>query len=77
MATIQVRDIPEDVYEVIHRRARAAGQSLQSYMREQIVALADEPTDEELLEAGEKLIGRSGRRVELDDLLADLDAERR
>ncbi len=37
MATIQVRDIPDDVYAEIRRQAGAAGQSLQSFMREQVV----------------------------------------
>ena len=40
MATIQVRDLPDDVAEVYRRRAEAAGRSLQSYMREQLIALA-------------------------------------
>jgi plasmid stability protein len=40
MATIQIRDIPEDAYETIRRRAKAEGKSLQSYMRDQVVTLA-------------------------------------
>jgi hypothetical protein len=43
-ATIQVREIPEDLYEVLRRRARRSGQSLQAYMRDQVVALARQPT---------------------------------
>ena len=34
MATIQIRDIPDDVHEQLQRQARDAGQSLQAYMRE-------------------------------------------
>jgi antitoxin FitA len=37
MATIQVRDVPDEVAEVYRRRAAAAGRSLQSYMREQLI----------------------------------------
>jgi plasmid stability protein len=37
MATIQVRDLPDDVAETYRRRAEAAGQSLQTYMREQLI----------------------------------------
>lgn len=40
MATIQIRDVPEDVAEVFRRRAEASGRSLQSYMREQLIELA-------------------------------------
>ncbi len=48
MATIQVREVPEDAYEVLRRRARDAGQSLQAYMRDQVIALASRPTKEEV-----------------------------
>jgi antitoxin FitA len=37
MATIQVRDLPDDVAETYRRRAESAGQSLQTYMREQLI----------------------------------------
>jgi plasmid stability protein len=37
MATIQVRDVPDDVAEIYRRRAEASGRSLQSYMREQLI----------------------------------------
>jgi len=50
MATIQVRDLPEESYETFRRRARRAGQSLQAYMREQLVTLAANPTKQEALE---------------------------
>lgn len=44
MATIQVRDLPEDTYETIRKRARARGQSIQVYVREQMVEHAASPT---------------------------------
>jgi plasmid stability protein len=37
MATIQVRDLPDEVAQTYRRRAEAAGQSLQAYMREQLI----------------------------------------
>jgi plasmid stability protein len=40
MATIQIRDLPDDVAATFRRRAAAAGRSLQSYMREQLIDLA-------------------------------------
>jgi hypothetical protein len=51
MATIQIRDIPEDAYQVIHRRARLAGRSIQSYMRDWVIDFASGPTAEEALAA--------------------------
>ena len=49
MATIQIREIPEDAYEVIRLRARASGRSIQSYMRDMVVDFAAHPTTEEVL----------------------------
>jgi antitoxin FitA len=39
VATIQIRDIPDDVHEELQRQAREAGQSLQAFMRQQVVEL--------------------------------------
>lgn len=44
MATIQIRDIPEETYEVIRKRARSHGQSIQGYMRDRLVEDAASPT---------------------------------
>ncbi len=49
MATIQVRDLPDDVAETYRRRAEAAGKSLQSYMREQLIAGARRRDKSELM----------------------------
>lgn len=78
VATIQIRDIPEDAYEVIRRRARAAGRSIQSYMRDQIVDLAQRPTTDEVLATMESARARSDRPgATHESVLADLAAERR
>jgi len=75
MATIQVQEIPEDLYEVLRRRARPAGQSMQAYMRDQLVALARRPTKEEAIEA---VLSRvSGEDPAAASIAADLAAERR
>ena len=77
MATIQVRDISEDAYEVIRRRARAAGQSIQAYMKRHIERMANEPDDEELFSDLERFVEDHGIRLDIEALLADLDAGRR
>lgn len=53
MPTIQVRDVPQDAYEVLRRRAASAGQSLQAYMRAQVIGLASQPDDDEIFGAAE------------------------
>lgn len=78
MATIQVREIPEDAYEVIRRRARAAGQSIQAYMRDVVIEFASGPTPQEALAdmaAVRDVSGSEGATRE--SILAALAADRR
>lgn len=77
MATIQVRDVPDDVYETIRRRAQEAGQSLQAYMREQVVAMGSRPTRAEVLAEWERELHRNPNTVTREQVLEDLDADRR
>ena len=48
VATIQIREIPEDVYEILRARARASGRSIQSYMRDVVIDFAARPTADEV-----------------------------
>jgi antitoxin FitA len=78
MATIQIRDIPDDAYEVIRRRARAAGRSIQSYMRDWVIDFASGPTAEEALAAmaaARNASATPGATVK--SILVDLAADRR
>lgn len=77
MATIQIRDVPDEAYEIIRRRARVAGQSIQTYMKDQIERLAREPTDAELLAEIERHIELDGTEVDRAALIRDLDTDRR
>lgn len=78
MATIQVREVPEELYEVLRRRARRAGQSMQSYMREQLLALAGRPTKEEAIEEIETVLERARTSEPVAaSVVADLTADRR
>lgn len=78
MATIQVREIPENAYEVIRKRARASGRSIQSYMRDVVVDLASRPTTEEVLTAMETVRANSNTPgATRESILADLAADRR
>ncbi len=78
VATIQIREIPEEAYEVIRKRARRAGRSIQSYMRDWILDFASHPTTEEALadmEAARETSDTVGATAE--SILADLAADRR
>lgn len=77
MALIQIRDVPEDVYEAIRRRARRAGQSIQAYMLARTVEIGRRPTpDEVLADLETDLASRPPLAVDTDALLADRDADR-
>lgn len=78
MATIQIREIPEDAYEVIRKRARASGRSIQSYMRDWVMDFASHATTDEALaemEAARKASDTPGATH--DSVVTDLDADRR
>jgi len=79
MATIQIREIPEPAYEVLRRRARGRGQSIQAYMREQVLAMASRPTKEEALNSIEVVLGgqEAGRSPAPEAIVSDLAADRR
>lgn len=78
MATIQIREVPEESYEVLRRRARQAGQSMQAYLRGEIVAIAARPTKSEAIEMIEAVLARTGGPTPAaGSVLDDLAAERR
>ena len=50
MPTIQVKDVPVDVHAALHRRAAAAGQSLQEFILGRLRDEVQRPTLDELFE---------------------------
>ena len=60
MATIQIKDVPDETHAVLRRRAAMAHQSLQEYLRSRLIEEASAPTLEEVLDrAG----GRAGGSI--------------
>lgn len=77
MATVQVRELPEETYEVLRRRARRAGQSIQAYMRDQLISMAAQPTKEEALASIEdRLKRRTWPEPSIESILEDIDSGR-
>lgn len=78
MATIQIRDVPEDAYEVIRKRARASGQSIQAYMRDLVVDQASRPSKREAMAAVRDLLAQHPPiRLSPDEIVRHVHAERR
>ena len=63
MATIQIKQVPDDVHTVLRRRAAAAGQSLQEFL---LAYLTEEPRCPTLAEVLERAGGRAGGSVPFD-----------
>jgi antitoxin FitA len=78
MALIQIRDVPEETYETIRRRARAAGQSIQAYMRAHLIAFAGQPTPAEVIDELEAdLATRPPLELTTEEILEARDADRK
>ncbi|MFF3223891.1 hypothetical protein ACFYV7_13950 [Nocardia suismassiliense] len=54
MVTVLIRDIPDEVAEVLRRRAAAAGMSLAAYVRSELMALARQARRRDQVEAWEQ-----------------------
>jgi antitoxin FitA len=54
--TIHIRDIPDGAYEVIRRRARSKRTSIQGYLRERVLEMAEPPTKAEAVAAIEEAL---------------------
>ncbi len=73
MPSVQIKDVPEQTHAVLRRRAAAAHQSLQEYLRARLIEEAGEPTLDEVLDrAGD----RAGGSVPLKAAVATVRADR-
>lgn len=60
MATIQVRDVPDDVHRIYQQRAALAGMSLQEYLRAELTRNARTRTPAELVAETEQRLASEG-----------------
>ncbi|MCK6211570.1 hypothetical protein KZX45_13550 [Georgenia sp. EYE_87] len=73
MATIQIKNVPEETHAVLRRRAAAAHMSMQEYLLSRLIEEGCRPTLDEVLDrAG----GRAGGAVSLADAVTELRSER-
>jgi hypothetical protein len=73
MPSVQIKDVPAQTHAVLRRRAAAAHQSLQEYLRTKLIEEAGRPTLDEVLDrAG----GRAGGSLPLQEAVETLRAER-
>ena len=66
MTSVQIKNVPEETHRVLKRRAAAAHQSLQEYLRSRLIEEASRPTMGEVLARVEE---RSGSSVTFEDVV--------
>ena len=50
MTNVQIKNVPPETHAVLRRRAAEAHQSLQEYLRSQLIEQASQPTLDEVLD---------------------------
>jgi plasmid stability protein len=73
MTNVLIRDVPDDVHGELLRRAEAAGQSLQQYLRSELQRLVSRPTMAEILD---RLDREASATIGFDEALAARDEAR-
>ena len=70
-----MKDVPVDIHATLRRRAAAAGQSLQEYLLGRLIADAQSPTLDEVLDAaGGRAGGRAGFKAATRAVRADRES---
>ncbi|MGI8492664.1 MAG: FitA-like ribbon-helix-helix domain-containing protein [Acidimicrobiales bacterium] len=77
MTAITVREVPDEVRDVLAARAAATGRSLQEYLRNQLLELARRPDPEVLLAQIRERKHGARSKLPVKKILSHLAAERR
>lgn len=75
MATLYVRDVPDEVAETLKRRAAAQGTSLSAYVATELVKLGARPSNDEVV-ARLRRLDRSAAPSSF-EIVSAIQAERR
>lgn len=76
MASITVRDVPDEARDELAARAAGSGRSLQEYLRAQLIELADRPDQRQLVGRIRERKRHTGTHLETEQILAHRDADR-
>lgn len=77
MASITIRDVPEATRNELAARAARSGRSMQEYLRNQLVRLAEQPEPEEVLARIRRRKAATGAGPTTEDILAHKDVDHR
>lgn len=73
MPSVQIKDVPDEVHAVLRRRAAAAHQSLQEYLKGRLIEEARTPTLEEVLD---RSVSRAGGCLTFSESASAVRADR-
>jgi plasmid stability protein len=74
---VTIRNVPDEVRNELAARAARSGRSLQEYLLAQLVEMASRPTVEEVIERAQARAKATNTRLRVEDIISDLDADRR
>ena len=74
---ITIRDVPEAVRDQLAVRAARRHQSMQGFLRTELMRLASRPSVDEWLQTVRERKAAAGTRVRSDSILRERDADRR
>jgi len=77
MASITVRDVPDDARDELAARAARSGRSLQEYLRAELTDLASRPDVETLMARVRNRKQRTASSLPAERILTHRDADRR
>jgi plasmid stability protein len=77
MASITIRDVPEETRAELAARAARSGRSMQEYLRLKLVELSAVPERDEVVARVRRRVARTGTHVTAEEILAARDADRR
>lgn len=75
--SITIRDVPDDTGDELAARAARTGRSLQEYLRSRLVELANTPDPEVWVASVRARKKTTGGTIDVQQVLAHRDAERR
>ena len=75
--SVTIPDVPDDTRDELPARAARSGQSLQEYLRSQLIALAQRPSPEQLWERVQHRVRATGTRLPAEVILAERDRDSR
>ncbi len=77
MASVTIRDVPDDARDELAARAAITGRSLQEYLRIELIELARRPDPDALMAQIRERKHRTGSRLSADQILEHRDVNRR